>query len=92
MAEKIIAILKPVEKVEVALKEPPKLTGRIELKNVILTGEEYTGAYSVTPSFSTQTLPTNNKQLREDIVVTEIPTYEVSNETGTTFIIGQIGE
>lgn len=36
-------------------------------------GREYTGTYEVTPSASTQTLPTTNRLLTQDVVVNPIP-------------------
>lgn len=53
---------------------------------------DYKGEYEITPTIEDQTLPTKNRSLREDIVVKKIPTYEVSNEYGTTFIIGTTEE
>lgn len=49
---------------------------------------DYKGEYEVTPSTEEQVLPTKNKSMRNDVTVKEIPTYEVSNDSGTTFIIG----
>lgn len=47
----------------------------------------YLGPTEVTPSFVRQTLNTENKILRNDVKVSQIKTYEVSNNYGTTFII-----
>lgn len=49
---------------------------------------DYKGEYEVTPSPEEQTLPTKNKSMRKDVTIKKIPTYEVSNSSGTTFIIG----
>lgn len=51
--------------------------------------ESYDGPYEVTPrAFDAEVLQTQNKLMRDDVTVLEIPTYETSNEYGTTFIIG----
>jgi hypothetical protein len=50
---------------------------------------DYDGEYTVTPLASiSQILQTKDKSLNENIVVLEIPVYEVSNEYGTTITIG----
>lgn len=49
---------------------------------------DYKGEYEVTPKETQQVLQTKNKSMADDITVKEIPTYEVSNNAGTTFIIG----
>lgn len=53
--------------------------------------ETYTGDYRVVPQpFNAQTLQTANRVLNEDIVVTEIPYWETSNESdGITVYIGE---
>lgn len=49
----------------------------------------YTGEYEVIPDANDdQTLETRDKYLTGDVVVFKIPTYETSNNYGTTFIIG----
>lgn len=53
-------------------------------------GEEYTGPTTVTPSGSTQTLPTAHKYLAQDITVREIKRWSVGNTAGgTTVFIGE---
>lgn len=49
---------------------------------------DYNGEYEVTPDEEEQTLFTKNKSMKDDVIIKAIPTYEVSNSTGTTFIIG----
>lgn len=53
-------------------------------------GETYTGDYTVTPKVRQQTiLPTQLKVMIDDVTVSQIPEYEVSNpQGGKTFIIG----
>lgn len=52
--------------------------------------EKYEGEYEVTPKVEEQVLPTKGKGMKEDVTVKAIPVFEVSNEHGTTFIIGGI--
>lgn len=49
---------------------------------------DYNGKYEITPKTEEQVLQTKNKSMRENLTVKGIPTYEVSNSSGTTFIIG----
>lgn len=42
----------------------------------------YTGKYTVIPKVEAQTLNTENKLLLEDVSITEIPRYDVSNQSG----------
>lgn len=53
--------------------------------------DAYAGNYEVTPqAFEPQILPTNNRVLKEDIIVREVPFYETSNTSdGTTAYIGK---
>lgn len=52
--------------------------------------DEYKGEYKVIPKTEKQTLETKNKVMKNNVTVAEIPFFEVSNETGTTVIIGGI--
>lgn len=71
------------------------LSGRINADGV-LSGkmmmpvgyEEYSDKYRVIPKVSSQTLPTSDRHLSQDVVVDPIPYYEVSNQNGKTIIIG----
>lgn len=68
------------------LPNPGTLTG--EFTN-LQQDKPYNGEYTVVPSaYENQILNTHNKFLRQDVVVTIIPTYTTSNDNGTTFIIG----
>lgn len=49
---------------------------------------DYQGKYEVIPTMQEKTLQTKNKSMKDDITIKKIPSYEVSNDTGTTFIIG----
>ncbi len=45
--------------------------------------EHYNGTYSVTPkAFQSQTLDTADKVLSSDIVISEVPFYQTTNESG----------
>lgn len=49
----------------------------------------YEGDYIVVPKVTEQVLPTKEKVMKSDLTVKQIPTYEVSNESGgNTFYIG----
>lgn len=49
----------------------------------------YIGDYEVTPKVTAQTLDTENKCMTEDLIIKEIPYFEVSNLTGgNTVYIG----
>lgn len=51
----------------------------------------YGGDYTVIPkAFEEQILPTSNRVLKEDVIVKEVPFYEVSNDSdGMTAYIGK---
>jgi hypothetical protein len=49
---------------------------------------DYKGDYSVTPSLVSQELNTENKTLRENIIINSIPYYDVANPYGRTIYIG----
>jgi len=54
-------------------------------------GEAYPGPYTVIPAFVTQTLPTTNKVLHDDVTVVPIPVSCVGNTAGgNTIFIGGI--
>jgi len=51
----------------------------------------YGGEYQIVPkAFEPQILPTSNRVLKEDVIVKEVPFYEVSNDSnGVTAYIGK---
>lgn len=51
---------------------------------------EYDGPYTVIPDINKQILTTKGKQMTSNVTVTSIPTYETSNNAGTTFYIGKV--
>ena len=58
-------------------------------KPAFLGGEEYEGAYEVTPKVEAQTMPTKYKLLTDDMTVKAIPFFNVSNTSGgSTVFIG----
>ena len=54
----------------------------------VVRAPEYAGPYDITPLFSAQTLPTAKRLLQQDVIIEKIPQYEVSNDYGTTLILG----
>lgn len=54
----------------------------------VVSAPEYAGPYGITPLFSAQTLPTAKRLLQQDVIIEKIPQYEVSNDYGTTLILG----
>lgn len=67
----------------------PEIKMKIEPAKVVYQGgEAYEGDYEIVPkAFEPVVLPTKNKLLADDVTVTKVPYYEVSNETGTTVYI-----
>lgn len=73
------------------------LVGSLSESHITLVGslsapsgyEKYTGPYEVTPSTVEQIMSTENKHLINNIVIHEIPYYNVSNSAGgSTVYIG----
>lgn len=64
----------------------------ISAEKVIKAGsgvsDYYNGEYKVIPSESSKILKTKDKVMKRDVTVFGIPTYEMSNKFGFTFIIG----
>lgn len=54
----------------------------------VVSALEYAGPYDITPFFSAQTLPTAKRLMQQDVIIEKIPQYEVSNDYGTTLILG----
>lgn len=51
--------------------------------------DDYRGPYKVTPKVRSQTIPTSDKHMTEDVTIEAIPYFEVSNvQNGFTVIIG----
>ena len=54
----------------------------------VVSAPEYAGPYDITPLLSAQTLPTAKRLMQQDVIIEKIPQYEVSNDYGTTLILG----
>lgn len=54
----------------------------------VVGAAEYSGPYDVIPRFNEQVLFTAQKLMQKDVTVKRIPQYEVSNDYGTTLILG----
>lgn len=52
--------------------------------------EYYDGEYNLVPKVQEQTIDTKEKLMKNNVIVSKIPFHEVSNDTGTTVIIGGI--
>lgn len=52
--------------------------------------EFYEGSYNLIPKVTEQSIETKDKVMQDNVTVAEIPFHEVSNETGTTVVIGGI--
>lgn len=66
--------------------------GAIQTVTKTIEAEYYDGKYSVTPTPDEQTLKTKEKKMRDDLIVTAIPVFDVSNNSGgTTFYIASNG-
>ena len=60
-------------------------------ETVVMAGEVYQGPYTVDPDFVGITLPTREKNMREDVTVNPIEVQRVSNPNGgKTVYIGGI--
>lgn len=66
------------------------LAAAIGYDKVYISGEEYDGPYAVFPSLSEDIeLPTEDKQMRDDVTVFKVPYAAVSNPYGgETITIG----
>lgn len=68
----------------------------IEMENkIVVVGSgnrlpDYSGPYEAVPKTQSQTLETKDKSMKNNVTVAEIPYHEVSNQTGTTVVIGGI--
>lgn len=83
------------------IHQEANLSGTVSISEVSLSGVVtiptivsiplYEGEYSVTPKVASDVaLPTNGKQMQQDVTVLKIPQFEVSNESGgKTLIIGE---
>lgn len=78
-----------------AVSAEASLSGKLSsgggLSGSISIALAYDGSYTIVPdAFETQTLPTRNRILSEDVVVREVPFYEAGNDSdGMTAYIGK---
>lgn len=54
----------------------------------VVGAAEYSGPYDVIPRFSEQILLTAQRLMQKNVTIKRIPQYEVSNDYGTTLILG----
>ena len=59
----------------------------VDMRIVASSVADYDGSYVIIPKVESQTMPTENKRMAHDVLVREIPYYEVSNVSGTTVYI-----
>lgn len=67
-----------------------ELENTIEFEIVSSEMKPYTGEYVITPKVTEQYMKTKERSMTDDVTVKEIPIHEVSNNFGTTIIIGGI--
>lgn len=70
---------------KVRIVEPKPVV--VKLKNTVIyntnvDGEKYDGEYVVEPSWEDQKLATKNKVMKDDVLVTKVPTYKTRNASG----------
>lgn len=70
-----------------SLSKPQALSATLAMKTIGSDYPTYSGDTVVIPATSEQILETANTIVHDDILVKEIPTFETSNEFGTSFII-----
>lgn len=86
---KLVAIFKPQGiNVSVSNNSLHSSTGTPVVKEYV-NADPYEGSYVVIPEVNAQVLPTLNKRMTDDLTVTGIPYYEVSNTSGITVYIAE---
>lgn len=79
---KIVGYLSPINKITGRLTLPQTLIGQLTTPQVI-PPDVYEGEYIITPkAYELQTLETENKLLEGNVVVLEVPYFEVDNVDG----------
>lgn len=74
--------------IQVRVAQQSAVSVRIAGAGPVVGAPEYAGPYDITPLFSTQILPTAKRLMQQDVTIRKIPQYEVSNDYGTTLILG----
>lgn len=90
MEDELEIILEDEDTLELELQEDT-LDVELETDTVVITDykNKYEGEYNITPlAFQQQELETKDKYLEENVIVKEVPFFEVSNVEGTTVYIG----
>lgn len=90
--EKLIGKLSPMPTLNGFLSPTSGLKGTLSIGDIHLDGgyEFYKGDYVVTPKANENTiLQTKDKIMEENVLVLDIPYYEVSNEDGITICIAE---
>lgn len=75
-----------MERVKLKIQPRAPVTLHLEAGHSI---DWYSGEYEVVPKRVDQTLPTKDKTMRDNVLVHEIPYFETTNPTGTTYVIGE---
>lgn len=90
MNEKLIGKIITTPNLQGSIKQNSHLQGKLNYSSYeIYNAEKYEGEYNITPlAFQQQELETKNRILEENVIVREVPFFEVSNTEGTTVYIG----
>ena len=96
---KLVGTVQPKGVVGGSLSGVVKLSGKVVSKGTITASviaptlinlPSYLGPYEIVPEVTDQTFATTDKRMTTDLAVKAIPYHEVSNESGTTIIIGGV--
>lgn len=85
--ESLLIVLSSHDNLVIDIVEKDILTCSLVVPNVPISTLYPGEVYTFIPSLEEQKMETKNKYLTDDIIIKEIPTYEVSNEKGVSFII-----
>ena len=90
MNKKLIGKIETTPILQGSIKKDTSLQGKLNYSSYeIYNAEKYKGEYNITPlAFKQQELKTKDKLLEENVIVKEVPFFEVSNTEGTTVYIG----
>ena len=82
----ITGSLNKINTLEANIEKDKQLTANLSAPSYV--SDIYFGEYEVVPSQEEKTLATNNKILKGDVSIKQIPYHMTSNETGYTVYIG----
>lgn len=90
MEEEIIIDLADEEEIIIDDEDTEEVSVEDNIEKIYLNNYNYyKGEYDITPlAFQQQKLETKDKILKENVIVKEVPFFEVSNVEGTTVYIG----